>query len=375
MPIELRCPGCQKLLRVPDAAAGKHARCPECQQVVSVPTASSSPFSDSPGPPSSAGFPLPPAPVAAPTKSDSFRDAPSNSSGSFRTATDPTNPYAASGFYEAPKLGEAQGAASLTHQRISFDDVFNTTWAVFQQHIGPLAIVGLFVFGIGAVQQVFGFAVKLSSAAIGNPIADVVSGLGLQLLNLCVQPIVLLGVIIPCLKLMRTGHTEPSDFMGFTRYYGTCLLKDFLVYVVMFGVAIIAIIPVIVLAVMQQPEAAVIVAIGVGVVLLVPMIWAALGIFLSTFFIADRGAGAIDSLKLSWDFMNGNRGVAFLLSLVVGLVGGLFACCTLGFGTIVLTPFICLMWTVIYLLATGQRSTMAPAALGPPAVPPANLQF
>jgi hypothetical protein len=375
MPIELRCPGCQKLLRVPDAAAGKHARCPECQQVVSVPTASSSPFSDAPGPAPSMGFPSPAAPVAAPTKSDSFRDAPSGTSGSFRPATDPTNPYAASGFYEAPKIGEVPGAVSLTHQRISFDEVINMTWAVFQQHIGPLAIVGLFVFGINAVQQGIGFGVGLLNGTINDPVFNIVSNLGLQVLGLLVQPIIMLGTMVPCLKLMRTGHTIPGDFMGFTRYYGTCLLKDFLIYLVMGGAMLMAAAPTIVLLAMQQPEGAMIVGLGTFVVLIVPMIWVSMGILLSTLFIADRGAGAIDSLKLSWDFMNGNRGAAFLLSLVVGLVGGLFACCTLGFGTIVLTPFISLMWTIIYLLATGQRSTISPSVLGPPAVPPGNLQF
>ncbi len=37
MPIEFRCPQCQKLLRTPDDTAGKNARCPECEAVVAVP--------------------------------------------------------------------------------------------------------------------------------------------------------------------------------------------------------------------------------------------------------------------------------------------------------------------------------------------------
>src|SRR5688572_5782354 len=38
MPIELLCPGCNQLLRVPDTAAGKAAKCPKCATVLSVPT-------------------------------------------------------------------------------------------------------------------------------------------------------------------------------------------------------------------------------------------------------------------------------------------------------------------------------------------------
>ncbi|HUY91620.1 MAG TPA: DUF4190 domain-containing protein [Pirellulales bacterium] len=37
MPIEIACPQCQQMLRVPDEAAGKKARCPACQTIVDVP--------------------------------------------------------------------------------------------------------------------------------------------------------------------------------------------------------------------------------------------------------------------------------------------------------------------------------------------------
>lgn len=37
MAIEFRCPSCQRLLRVPDEAAGAQAQCPECGTVAAVP--------------------------------------------------------------------------------------------------------------------------------------------------------------------------------------------------------------------------------------------------------------------------------------------------------------------------------------------------
>ena len=37
MPIEAKCPGCDRLLRVSDEHAGKQARCPVCNTIYSVP--------------------------------------------------------------------------------------------------------------------------------------------------------------------------------------------------------------------------------------------------------------------------------------------------------------------------------------------------
>jgi len=37
MPIETKCPGCERLLRVPDEHAGKQARCPACNTIYVVP--------------------------------------------------------------------------------------------------------------------------------------------------------------------------------------------------------------------------------------------------------------------------------------------------------------------------------------------------
>lgn len=37
MPIPINCPGCQKLLRVPDEFSGKRIRCPKCGERIPVP--------------------------------------------------------------------------------------------------------------------------------------------------------------------------------------------------------------------------------------------------------------------------------------------------------------------------------------------------
>lgn len=370
MSIELRCPGCQNLLRVPDTAAGKQARCPQCQQIVDVPAANAappSPFADAPE------TTTPPAPFspAATLPSESFAGASPPPTFPHK-APDASNPYAASGFYEQPEKGFS--TFPMTHQQVSFDDVIQTTWTVFQLHIGPLAVVGVFVFGINMLQQALGFAVNFSTALI-DPTINAIASLGLNIVNLLVTPIITLGTTIPCLILLRTGNTVPGDFMKFTRFYGTELLKVFLLGLLAVPLFMVAVAPIGALVAMKQPEAAIILGIVIGVVVFVLFVFLFMSFYLSTAFIVDRGAGAIESLKLSWQFMNRNRGTAFLLSLVVGLAGGLFACCTLGFGAVLLTPFISLMCTVLYLTATGQRSTISPQALGPqaPDVPKVGL--
>ena len=74
MPIEFRCSQCDKLLRVGDHAAGRHARCPECGTSTVVPTPESSgqppaePFATGlPPPEPSAGGPFAPESPAADT--------------------------------------------------------------------------------------------------------------------------------------------------------------------------------------------------------------------------------------------------------------------------------------------------------------------
>lgn len=60
MPIEVRCPGCSRTLRVPDTAQGKKIRCPKCSQVFPVSQASGKETSPSaPAPPRPAPRPAP----------------------------------------------------------------------------------------------------------------------------------------------------------------------------------------------------------------------------------------------------------------------------------------------------------------------------
>lgn len=357
MSIEIACPGCQRTLRVPDSAAGKKARCPQCQQVVDIPQASPAAdlFSESAPEPTPSHREAAPASPLGDLFSEPLPAKPATAS------PDSSNPYAASGFHELAKPTPGTHVAALNPTRISFDEVFNLTWRIFQLHIGPLALVGLIAFAIQAVMQVLGFGVNLLGELANEPAISIATGFGVNVLQFLVTPIVTLGYSVPCLLLLRQGQTSPGDFMKFVPFYGRCLLKDFLFTLMLMAILAFAAVPVGILAAAKQPEAAVVVGVLLGIAAITAFIWVTISFYLANFFIIDRQAGAIESLQLSWRFMAGNRLTVFGLTFVFGLVGGLLACCTLGLGSIVVTPFFFLMSAVSYMLATGQRGAIAPS--------------
>lgn len=365
MSIELRCPGCQNLLRVPDTAAGKQARCPQCQQIVNVPAITTAPDSASPF--------ADPSAIPSPTSFNPPAKSFGSSSGTSHlpekepyVPPDPSNPYAASTFYEQNQT--AASSRPLTPHRTSFDDVIQTTWKVFQAQIGPLAILGVFTFAVAAIQTIIGIPITFAFQSAG-PVVRVAVSTGLQAFNLLFTPILTLGLVVPSLILLRTGTTVPGDFLRFKDFYGTELFKSLLVFVLLLPAQLAIQVPLELMNDVRNGDEvlrilalmAALFPVAFGFILFVLIVFA-----LSTAFIADRGAGAIESLQLSWQFMRGNRITLFLLMLVVAFAGGLFLCCTLGFGSVLISPFFVLMTTVTYLQVTGQGGDISPQALGAP---------
>lgn len=92
MPIEFRCPACNKLLRTPDQSAGKKAKCPQCGAITDVPAegSASSSFGSTD---TTEDFPHFPDPLAADT-SPSNPFAPDKFAPSPLQSTSEWNPYA-----------------------------------------------------------------------------------------------------------------------------------------------------------------------------------------------------------------------------------------------------------------------------------------
>jgi hypothetical protein len=131
MPIEFSCSGCQKVLRVPDEAAGKNAKCPQCGAIVAVPTGSV------PFPTINTGAPVPPPAPAAPP----VVDAGQNPFGAASIPPTSSNPY------EAPpalNFGAAGGAyfssqsAELGPRWEAEPKSFGSYWKTLKQvHTSP----------------------------------------------------------------------------------------------------------------------------------------------------------------------------------------------------------------------------------------------
>lgn len=278
---------------------------------------------------------------------------------------DQSNPYAASGFYEAtPGIGaSADGALGL--RSVSFDQVLGTTWKIFSNNLGPMAILGLFSFVALIINQVIAFGIGIVIGIIGDPIVNIGGQLVQQVIGMVVSAIIATGSLHACFNLLRSGRTEPGDFMAFSRFFVRAVLKDLLIALMVFVPAMLFMSPgFIALAAGAQDVAPFIILVAV-----VPIIVLMLFVFLSTFlsyqFIVDRDFGVVDSLKASWQYMNGNKLTAFLVMLVVGMASGLFACVTCGIGTVLTMPYLYLLMAVFYLMATGQADQISPAAFGP----------
>jgi uncharacterized membrane protein len=75
-----------------------------------------------------------------------------------------------------------------------------------------------------------------------------------------------------------------------------------------------------------------------------------------TYLIVDRNAGPIDSLKMSADVTRGNRLTIFLIWLAFGAASFGLILFTCGLGMFVVMPVGSLLWAIMYLAMTGQRT-------------------
>lgn len=91
------------------------------------------------------------------------------------------------------------------------------------------------------------------------------------------------------------------------------------------------------------------------VLLIVPGIIAMLGLQFYGYFLAEKGMGAVPSLKASWQATKGSRGNLFLLLIVNGLVC-LLGLLVLGIGLFVALPTVMVATAYVYRkLAVGQE--------------------
>jgi phage FluMu protein Com len=357
MAIEFRCSQCNQLLRVPETSGGKNARCPKCQALMQVPMpAGGAGFAAPPPPPPLGGGFSPqgargfseqaPPPAAG---NDPFNFMNQGGGGGGGAPPPPKNPFGDTGGGATPFGGAAGGVAvnpyaspaSAAYQPAAFgpiagspvvprpvgvEPILNYAWQLWQQHLGIL--LGITVIGIAvnyAIQIVFTIPQMALQANDQAEAAIAVSLLG-SLLNQGIQLFLGIGMARIALKLARRQRAEFTDLFS-----GGPLFLPVLGAYILFNVAL-----------------------TVGLLLLiVPGIILALMLWPYYMLIVDQKAGVIESFSLASQVTKNNWGTAFLLAILsIGIfIVGVIALCI---GVIFAVPLILMLWTVAYLMMSGQ---------------------
>lgn len=380
MPIEFRCTGCTKLLRTPDESAGKKARCPDCGTIVDVPAASvppppSTPPSTPPSSPggftpsgpfggSNAGGPTSP-PPSQPFGGNVFSDGSSpgggfgggagiGGGGGFGPAPMGNNPYAAPHLAPQTPWGSV-AAGPLSHQTVTLDQLFSTTWEIFKPQWGMGLVLALIMFGLNIGASFITTPINFGAQAT-NEISLIVAGqIASQIITMFVQTYAQIGANLVALHWARTGTVDVGRFFQATPYFLRGLGITFLTQLIVFGIALVCMIPLFVLLAMKAKEEVAVIAGISGALVAAPLMgWIGMRLLLSSMFLVDRNTGVVESMKLSDQFMVNNKLNMFLALIVLGFGAMIIGICTCFLGFLAAPAFMALFTSVAYLLITGQ---------------------
>jgi phage FluMu protein Com/uncharacterized membrane protein len=358
MPIEFRCTKCAKLLRTGDDTAGKQAKCPACQAIVAVPT---------PEQPS----PEQPMPPQAPQGSSPFGQAadetPQSPFGDGYAASDPPmdsdNPYQAPPEYATPpSYYAAAGGGEIRPTQIDFSETFSRTWASFTDQLGMCILVAFLCW---IMNMVAGQTINMANFAMaGGGVNEVVMILVVLPLWCAVQLFSIwigIGQAMFFLKVARGQEAPVSDIFAGGPYLLRILGASILL--VLGGLLIIAVCCLPggavagIGALTHSEELTMVGAIVAGIGALVGyvgFIVVMMMFFQFYYLIVDRNMGIMEALSASREIMAGNKGTAFGVLLVAGILGGLFGLFTCFIGFFAVIPYMCILYAVLYLSCTGQ---------------------
>jgi uncharacterized membrane protein len=314
MPIEFRCPQCDRLLRTPDGTAGKDAKCPQCATIVKIPATPQSPPSAPQPAPQNFVPPVPPP----------FRET--------MAMGEVPNPY------QSPAATEMRGAAAapsagrgFNPTRIELGEVLSRTWNIYKANLGPCIGATLIVMICGVITG------AIVGAAFGAVFRDargaaaIVQFAAQQIVSQGINAFFGVGLIMFMLKIARGEGSDFGALFGGGPFF-------------LFALAI---------------QLLTMAAVGVGLVLLiVPGIIIGLMLSQSLYMLVDQGEDIVGSLRKSIEATTGNKLTLFALYLLAGLAGAIIALITCGIGILFVAPFGALLATVAYLGMTGQATVL-----------------
>lgn len=274
---------------------------------------------------------------------------------------DSTNPYAAPSF--DPSIAPYAAGGEFRPTRIDVGTVFSRAWEIFWANAG-VVILGWFisqiiVFGL---QMVLNILVAAAQASGVDPavvaILNVTTSFGANLLFLWIS----LGISIYFLKVARGQPAKLGDLFSASPGHWVTMLVVSIILIV--GFAIVAALVMAPGAILLAVDSTLgVIGLVVGALILVPfyLFWF-VTFFVSPFLVVDRNPGIADTIRLLFGITRGNRFaliLAALLNVAIMFIGFLALCV----GAIVAIPLTYMVWTVAYLMMTGQRvATKQPTA-------------
>lgn len=335
MPIDFRCPQCNKLLRTPDGSAGKHAKCPQCGLEVVIPApVAAVPAGRAGNPLRSPAVPTPDVDAGCEYQ---LRGAPNipppisagHGQPGMRAEGAADNPFQASQVMSvglADELGfEGHHRLEMVFTKIDPIDVLRRTWNIFKKRFVECVVAFLVVLLATFILYLLILAVGIVFAIVVDPGLAILLG-------------VLVMIPLPYYLMAGVHRFHLNVARGYSGALGDLFSGGRYILPLLFGGLIFSILA------------------NLGFMLLViPGIFVVLVLWPYALLIVDRNMDAISALGKAAEITKGNRISVFLVGLlcfVIALVVGLF---TLGLGIVVIGPFVTLAMHVTYLMMTGQR--------------------
>lgn len=302
MPIEFRCPQCDRLLRTPDGTQGKDAKCPQCGSIAKIPDVTR---------------PAAPQPTPLGTPQSEFQPPPHAIA-----PRDTGNPYQSPVTDDmSAMLARGETRRGFEPTRVDLGDVLGTAWRIFKANLWPCVGAGAILVILGIVQNGLTVLNRDRGPNLNVTLMSFVLGI--------VSFWLALGVMRFMLRIGRGEKAEFSDVFG----AASVVVPGFVVVLVWEVLA------------------------GLGFCLLVvPFFIIGLMFSMALPLLVDGQAGIVDSFKLSMAATKGNKLTLFALALIMFFGGVALLVCTCGIGAFFVYPFGMLLYCVTYLMVTGQST-------------------
>ncbi len=380
--MDILCPRCGKTLRFPDSAIGRTIRCPNCQFTFIYQNGVIEPVENSSDKPASTHID---SEISLndmnQAESTNINTNPSNNS-DFSQNTNYSNKsddyiqksdVPASNFgYQNYNFNETVDNYSFVQSRtirptiVNLSRVISTSWHLLTNNLSS-SILALIIGGL--VYLLFfipGMILQVSTPFV----EDANTKLGLEFIYLVYSIFIQMAMFLLMIGMIRFYVTIArgqqasfslifSGFNAFVRMFCSQILVSIIVFasslltagiILAILLAISCLVPSELVDTGQFWVAAFPVSFCVAFFVLFPLF---LRLILSQFLIADTNCSVLDSIKMSWIVMRGNRlryiGLLFIMFLV--LILGYISCCI---GVFLAIPLVIFMSVVFYLEATGQ---------------------